>query len=434
MFLGLFPLWLNKMAIPSTNLSEELDSLKNVLRQRGYPIDKYKNHSYLLPLTPAEPPDPKFKKLLDELYRQTVGSRRKAFAEELKRQWVYFLLGLSGSALTHKWLTVSLTKSTYSRINSGHKNDNLAYDAINIIVEYLKEEELALVLWGGQNKSGPNLTRVYPTPGFAALILPFYLSSSESFDSNHFQVTINEREHVDTINLGEEVKGLPKLHPDRKDLETINSFLKKQKWACRGPILLKYKNSPLNGGGLYTRYQELPDKNHRIRINTLINEEPIYELVFNANHLRLAMAVLHKQDIGETPYEDIMWIADIKDRALVRSFVTIAIWARNRDQAHSRWKLNSNDTGTFFKIENALKKRFPELKLYNDWSRQAQDIEGAILRDIMLAGIEKDVPVLPVNNAIAIQQRHESWAVESMLESWDKHVDYGRTRLKVSRP
>ena len=46
----------------------------------------------------------------------------------------------------------------------------------------------------------------------------------------------------------------------------------------------------------------------------------------------------------------------------------------------------------------------------------------------------KDIAALPVHDAVAVQQRHERWAVDAMLESWDNHIGHGRARLKVDRP
>lgn len=422
------------MTNPQTKLSKELNSLKNVLHHRGYPIDKYKNHSSLLPLQPTEPRDPKFTTLFEELYRQSVGGQTKAAAEELKRHWVYFLIGLSGSAVTHKWLSVPLTKSAYSKDRSWLRKLNLKYNATTRIVKFLKEEKLAVVLEGAPYKKEAWLTRIYPRPDFAALILPFYLSSHESFHGNYLEVSTADREPMDTIAWAKKIRSVYEDHPDKAYLEGINDFLKEQQWACRGPIILKYKNTTFHGSRLYTRYQQLPNKHYKIRINTLINNEPIYEMKFNANYLRLAMAVRHKQDIGDNPYEDIMWLADIQDRDLVKSFITIAMAARNRDQAHSRWNLNSSGTENFGKIESAVNKRFPDLKLYDDWSVQAQNLERAILRDVVLAGIKKDIVVLPIHDAVAVQQRHENWVVDAMLESWSKHVDHGEARLKIERP
>ena len=73
-----------------------------------------------------------------------------------------------------------------------------------------------------------------------------------------------------------------------------------------------------------------PDRHFKIRINTLINNEPICEVDFSAKHLRLAMAVLHEQDAGNTPYEDLMQLSGIDDRDLVKSFVTVAMGASNK--------------------------------------------------------------------------------------------------------
>jgi hypothetical protein len=52
----------------------------------------------------------------------------------------------------------------------------------------------------------------------------------------------------------------------------------------------------------------------------------------------------------------------------------------------------------------------------------------------MLKGIEKDIVVLPVHDAIAVQQSDEGWAVDAMSEGWDQHVGFGRARLTVDRP
>ena len=423
------------MKTPKTKLSKELDYLKNELHKRGYPFDKYKNHSFLLPLEPSDPPEPNFTELLDELYRQTVGGRTKADAEELKRHWVYFLLGLSGSVITHKWLTVFLTKSDYSKTNSWLKEFNFKDNTVRRIVEHLEKAQLAVVLKGAPYKNEPMRTRIYPTPDFAVQILPFYLSSRESFHGNYLEITPDhDREPVDKIDWQKEFKGQLKDTEDHEHLNRINEYLKEQHWACTGPVVLEYKKKPFHSGRLYTRYQQLPDRHYKIRINTLVNNEPICEVDLNANHLRLAMAVLHEEDAGDTPYEDIMWLADIQDRDLVKSFFMTAIGASSRSSAHSRWNLNSGGTDNFRKIENAVIRRFPDLKLYDNWGISARNLEGAILREVMLAGIKKDIVVLPVHDAVAVQQRHEGWAVDAMLESWNKHVGHDFARVKVDRP
>ena len=57
-----------------------------------------------------------------------------------------------------------------------------------------------------------------------------------------------------------------------------------------------------------------------------------------------------------------------------------------------------------------------------------------MLRQVMLKGVEEDIVVLPVHDAVAVQQRHEDWASDEMAAAWDKHVDSVRAKLKVDRP
>jgi hypothetical protein len=188
---------------------------------------------------------------------------------------------------------------------------------------------------------------------------------------------------------------------------------------------------------LYTRYQQLPHKRYKVRINTLINGEPICEVDFNANHLRLALAVLHGEDAGDSPYEDIMSIAGIDDRDLVKSFITTALGAASKRAAQSSWNKKALGSENFVALEQAVKQRYPELILFDDWGINAQNIEGAILRDVMLQGVDKDIVVLPVHDAVAVQQKHEQWAVDTMLEAWSCAAASGgsaRARIKIDRP
>jgi hypothetical protein len=37
-------------------------------------------------------------------------------------------------------------------------------------------------------------------------------------------------------------------------------------------------------------------------------------------------------------------------------------------------------------------------------------------------------------NAVAVQQQHQDWAKEVMLETWHEHMDGVKTRIKVDMP
>ena len=66
-------------------------------------------------------------------------------------------------------------------------------------------------------------------------------------------------------------------------------------------------------------------------------------------------------------------------------------------------------------------KRFPKLKR-DSLGGQAQSLEGCILRQVILQGMGKGIVCLPVDDAAAVLQQHEKWAVDAMLKAWKRVV------------
>ena len=52
--------------------------------------------------------------------------------------------------------------------------------------------------------------------------------------------------------------------------------------------------------------------------------------------------------------------------------------------------------------------------MFEGWGLSAQNLEGAILRKVMLEGIEQGIVSLPVHDAIAVKQGDAEWAEEAM--------------------
>jgi len=51
--------------------------------------------------------------------------------------------------------------------------------------------------------------------------------------------------------------------------------------------------------------------------------------------------------------------------------------------------------------------------------------------------VDKGIVVLPVHDAVAVQQKHEEWAVVTMLEAWSRVSASGgaaKARVKIDRP
>jgi hypothetical protein len=308
------------------------------------------------------------------------------------------------------------------------------------IVGYLEANGLIVKKKGGKFNSGATYTRIHPTSALKQHLWQFYLDAEQPIEGPY--ITINKG----TDAAKEAIYNLPDDHPELTQMELINDFLRGHIWACKGPVRLSYNTSIVGGGRLVTPYQSLPDRRIRLRIRTLIDEQPICEVDYNANHLRLNLALLHKQHAGDTPYEDICDIAGFEHsrRTLVKAFVTRALGSGNNtllqgsEDSREKAMRACNSTGMtnkeFETIEYATLKRYPKLDLYKGWGLHAQNLEGQILKNVILKGIKEDIVCLPVHDAVAVQQQHQNWAKEVMLETWQAYLDGVRTKVKVDLP
>ena len=155
---------------------------------------------------------------------------------------------------------------------------------------------------------------------------------------------------------------------------------------------------------------------------------------YNANHLRLNLALFAKEYAGETPYEDICIESGVASRDMVKKFITVAMGASSEMAARNSLARERFNGDLFNRIHSGVQKRYPELKLFNGWGIFAQNLEGQILKDVMLEGIKEDIVCLPVHDAVAVQQQHQDWAREVMLETWQEHLDGVGTKVKVDLP
>ena len=84
---------------------------------------------------------------------------------------------------------------------------------------------------------------------------------------------------------------------------------------------------------------------------------------------------------------------------------------------------------------DSTRKLYPKLRLFSGWSPYGQNLDGRIIKDVMLAGVRQGIVALPVHDAVAVQQKHIEWAKEQMLASWDKVTETkGLARVKVDLP
>ena len=325
-------------------------------------------------------------------------------------------------------MLVALDSHAYSK-NSRLKAYGFNHAHTKAVVDYLEDMELIVKKLGKRYSDKPTRTRIFPTEKLQKALWGFFLESEQPIEPPY--VTINEP----TGGYGEVISGLPEEHPDIADMTKINEFLKGHLWACKAPVRLVCKHDPFTSGRLVTPYQGLPDRKIRLRINTLIDGQPICEVDFNANHLRLNLAVIAGEDAGETPYEDIGELAGIEDRQRIKNYITIAMGAGSRNDAKGACVSEGITHKQFDVIETAVLKRYPKLSLYTGFGVNAQSLEGQILRQVMLEGVEQGIVALPVHDAVAVTQDNADWAKEAMLRAWFEHANSGgsaaRSRVKV---
>jgi hypothetical protein len=367
--------------------------------------------------------------LIDKYVQETKGSRGPKQLEQFKHHWQWVLLGLSRGLFTNNWLVISLHSNSYTT-DEWLRRYEIKYRCVKAIFDYLKDNDLIEIKEGKKYKDKPSRTRIFPKLALSNQLWEYFLDQEQPIEGPYLTVNETDSEWEETMF---EVSA-NENHPDMDDMIAINEFLKPHSWACKAPIRLVYKHTPFEGGRLITPFQNLPDRRQRIRINTHIDDKPICEVDFNANHLRLQLAINAKEHAGETPYEDIMHESKVISRSTVKRFLTVAMGADNEVSGRKAlYKENITDDLIERMIMGSLK-RFPKLELFKGWGISLQNLEGQILKDVLLEGIKEDIVCLPVHDAIAVQQGHEEWAKEVMLETWQEHAKGVGTMVKVDYP
>jgi hypothetical protein len=407
----------------------ELTKLTALIESLDTPEDNSDYHTWLSRcwLTPQSAAYPIFKELVDYFMEETGGHRKEPHKTNLRRHWEIVLLNLSRALFQRHWLLVPMDNRAFKH-GSIASEAGFSYGPMQVVIKYLHNQRWIKLKKGKRYKDQPTRTRIFPEKALNLYLTPLFLDSAEPFEAPY--LTVGEASDRWRRVVGD----LPQDHPEILEMNWLNEYLEQHRWACKAPVYLRYKKDFLHGGRLYTPFQNLPDKRVRLRINTQIDQEAICEVDFSANHLRMQLANLYGIDAGDTPYEDIGELASETDRSVVKAFITRAMGASDRASAANSLREQRVTNARFEALEAATYKRFSGIKLFDAWTHQAQNLEGQILKKIMLQGVEKDIVCLPVHDAVAVQQRHEQWAVEAMISTWSEVVCSDvKPRVKVDR-
>ena len=210
---------------------------------------------------------------------------------------------------------------------------------------------------------------------------------------------------------------LPENHPDIARLKAINNFLKDYAWQKKGPMRLVYSDGPLKGGRVYSRFQNMPRAQ---RAELKINGLPTVELDFKANHLMMLISLSGTQP-PEDPYLTIATIANLS-REKVKSFINTSLSAESASVAFNACKKHKINRQLFNLLEEATLTAFPNITLYSGLGVFLQSLEGQIALDIMVEGVNHNIPVLPVHDSFITTIGNEEWLLKQMLYKWQQHL------------
>lgn len=221
-------------------------------------------------------------------------------------------------------------------------------------------------------------------------------------------------------------------HQDLEQLVKINDALQNATYALKSPVQRIYsRGGVMMGGRLYTPLVNLPDRNARIRINTLFNGNPVAEVDLKANHSSMLYALKGKQ-LPRDFYELIAQ-ESTQTRDKVKWLVMKMIGAKNRaislaleiDEQNfyeSRFVMSKEERNL---VESAIQRIFPDLyeEFYKDMGVVMQSLEGDIMLDAMCELVDQGIASLPIHDALYVEQQYVEEAEKALKASWKKNLN-----------
>ena len=306
------------------------------------------------------------------------------------------------------------------------KEQNFSLRHVREVLRILTENELVYEKIGAKYKIDPQLSAYQPTENFPTELALETLASVD-MDYGEF-VRVNKQENAPTSKERDIVK------QDIKDLTIINNYLLNHSYPLKGPMTRIYSKNIGYAGRIYCEFQALSRRTVKIRQFSLLDEQPIAEVDIIASHPRMAFQEFYDINISTTFYQDIANILNI-DRPKIKKFFQVALSSRSREKARMGFANNETkyDRKDFEDIERYVVTNYELLPLYRQWSQIAMNHEGSILKEVMLRGVDNDIPVLPIHDAVAVRVVDTSWAERALKEVWREHFgkNYCRTDTKV---
>lgn len=225
---------------------------------------------------------------------------------------------------------------------------------------------------------------------------------------------------------------LPADHPDVVRLQKINDFLKGCSYALKGPVQIVYSNnSVLEGGRLYCDLQNLPNRRAKLRLNTLLNGNPVAEVDLKCNHPAMLMALAGEQ-ISHDFYSELAQKTGM-NRNTIKGLMTRFIGAGDRrislskkewlDEGYTLPEIpNIHDKNQLISV---LQQDYPSIYkgCFCGMGVFLQNLEGQIMLDAMCTLIDSNnVPSLPIHDCLFVEAHRIVEAEKALKYAWRKHL------------
>ena len=353
-----------------------------------------------------------FEMLVDEVSKNISSPKQGKYAETHREHLANILLNLSRSIVTRRWTIFFDDSKAFSKGGLMHSAGFTSRSRTTKILDALVASETITRIDGAKHQENPHGNLYYPNRDLREKLYRYGLASTSERSFDKVLVRINEPSRgwrsADLTTIEEYYK-----------IAEVNEYAKAQTWACKEAITRIFRYDPLSSGRLHTEFQNLPSRSQKIRQNTLINGEPIREVDFNANHLRLFLA-FNKLDVygdGTDAYREIANLARV-DRQTVKSFFIAALNCDSYEKARSGARVPD----TFGRrIMDAFERLYPRAQIFNrgrPFGIVGLQLEGEILQIAMRQLRLLDVFSLPIHDAIAVNDKNYDLAKSAMEEAW----------------
>ena len=401
----------------NSSLTSELN---RVISDGRIPEDDRDNHLHPdhLYFTSEMGPQEAFSDLVETMTDHVLPATRKSKREDYRACGEQLLLNLSRCSLARSWLLISGNSSHYkAEANGEFPRVFTSYRMVHLWLRYLLENDLLEFKQGKKYKENPVLNRYYPKQDFLRQLIKFALHIESPIRPPYLRLS---KPNEAFIGYDWEEK-----YGNQKLLNQYNNFAKTQSWALKAPIVQIFTYTHNSNGRLHTPFQNLPSRSYSIRINTQINGNPIAEVDFNANHLRLFLAKKGLPYDGDDPYKVIAKEAGV-ERWEVKGFTTIAFNCESFSKAlGAAFGRRGVHPAKSKKIHQALESIYPNLNFFSGFGIDAMNKEGEILMNVIAKGMDAGIFCLPIHDAIAVEAQHAEWAKEAMLQAWSEEVNDG---------